>query len=118
MVCMSTLSVNIFETPSAVVVRLEGEAGIRAADELQAPFRKITEARPSLVVLDLAELQFVASLFLGLLVNFRKGIVYQGGRIQMAAVQPNIRDILKVTRLEELFEFVESAPQEPQASVS
>ena len=114
---MNTLSVRIFETPEAVVIKLEGDAGLRAADGLQAPFARIKEARPARVVFDLAGLRFAASLFLGLLVDLRKGIVYQGGRLQLAAVQPNIRELLHVTGLEELFEFIAEAPAE-QASAA
>ena len=110
---MRTLSVNIFETPEAVVIRLAGEASYTAADDLQVPFQRVIAARPRLVVLDLADLEFVASLFLGLLVNLRRGITIQGGQVQMAAVQPNVREILQVSKLEGLFEFIEAAPQPP-----
>jgi len=113
---MSQLNVNIYETADAVVIRLEGEAGIRAADGLQVPLQRITGARPALVIFDMTELQVVASLFLGLLVNFRRGLVAQGSRIQMAGVRPNIRELFQVTRLEELFEFVSAAPPSPNAA--
>ena len=110
---MGTLSVNIYEAPGAVVVQLKGEAGIKAADGLQSPFQRITAARPPLVIFDLAELEFAASLFLGLLINFRRGMASQGGRVQMACVRPNIRELFQVTRLEELFEFADSVPPAP-----
>jgi anti-anti-sigma regulatory factor len=70
------------------------------------------------VIFDMTELQVVASLFLGLLVNFRRGLVAQGSRIQMAGVRPNIRELFQVTRLEELFEFVSSAPPSPNAATA
>ena len=54
--------------------------------------------------------QLRCDLDLGLLVDLRKGIVYQGGRLQLAAVQPNIRELLQVTGLEDLFEFIPEAP--------
>jgi anti-anti-sigma factor len=116
---MSTLNVNIYEADGAVVIRLEGEAGIRAADGLQVPFQRITVAKPSLVIFDMSALEVVASLFLGLLVNFRRGLAAHGSRIQMAGVQPKIRELFQITRLEELFEFVQSAPPSPRsASIS
>jgi hypothetical protein len=85
---MNTLSVSIYEVPGAVVIRLEGDAGIKAADGLQVPLQRIRGARPPLVIFDMAELCFVASLFLALLVNFRRGLVSHGTRIQMAGVRP------------------------------
>ncbi|HWY85307.1 MAG TPA: STAS domain-containing protein [Gemmataceae bacterium] len=113
---MSTLSVRIYEVSGAVVIRLEGEAGIKAADSLQVPLQRVTAARPALVIFDMAELGFVASLFLGLLVNFRRGLAKHGTKIQMAGVRPNIRETFQVTRLDELFEFVTRAPPAPAAT--
>jgi anti-sigma B factor antagonist len=107
---MATLSVSIHQAPEAVIIRLEGEAGINAADSVQVAFQRISGTRPPLVVLDMTELCFVASLFLGFLVNFRRGLVSRGCRIQIAGARPSIREVLQVTRLEELFEFVALAP--------
>lgn len=107
---MPGLSVRVFETSEAVVVQLDGEAGITAADGLQMPLQRITVTRPAVVVFDMANLTFVASLFLGMLVRFRRGVVKHGTRVQLAGVRPNILDVLRTTRLEELFEFVASAP--------
>jgi anti-anti-sigma factor len=115
---MSSLSVNIYETSDAVVIRLEGDAGLRAADGLQVPFQRIIVARPSVVIFDMAELQFAASLFLGLLVNLHRGLAKHGTKFQMAAVRPNIRELLEITRLEEFFEFVATAPPPPGAAAT
>jgi anti-anti-sigma factor len=114
---MSALRVKIYRASEAVVVRLEGEAGIKAADALQAPLQRILGVRPSLVVFDLAELQFMASLFLGTLVNFRRGIAYYGGKVQLAALRPNILEVLQISRLLELFELVDVAPARPPVAV-
>src|SRR5262245_34548162 len=107
---MNTLSVNIFESPGAVVIRLEGDAGLQAADGLQIPFQRIVGARPPLVVFDVEKLNYAASLFLGLMVSLRRGVVSQGGRVQMAGVQSALREVLQMTRLAELFEFIPAAP--------
>jgi anti-anti-sigma factor len=108
---MPTLGINIFETPKAVVIQLSGQAGYEAVDGLQVPFQRVVVARPRLVVLDLAGLDFAASLFLGMVVNLRRGIVMQGGQVQMAGVRPNLREILQVSKLDALFEFIDAAPQ-------
>jgi len=107
---MNGLSVRVIETAEAVIVQLEGEAGITAADGLQLPLQRLTVKRPAVVVFDMAELTFVASLFLGLLVNFRRGLIKHGTKVQLAGVRPNVLDVLRTTRLEELFEFVAAAP--------
>lgn len=108
---MSTLRVDITESPEAIVIRLEGEAGLAAADGIQAPFNAVIARRPAVVVLDLAGLLFAASLFLGTMVGFRRGVVRQGGRVKIAGLTDRMRDILTSTRLIELFEVVETVPE-------
>ena len=110
---MNTLSINVFETPSFVVVRLEGQGGFRSGDLLEEPLRRIGEGKPSLVVFDLAKLTFVASLFLRQLVMFRRNMSNHKGVVQMAAVQPQVREVLRAAGLEELFEFIPEAPAVP-----
>jgi anti-anti-sigma factor len=113
---MSKLRIKIWETSEAVVIRLEGEAGLKAVERLDLPFRQIVAAKPSLVVFDLKGLRYAASLFLGSLVNFRRGITQGEGKVQLAGVQPNIRELFQSTGLEGLFEFITTAPEAPANS--
>ena len=108
---MSSLHIKILETSEAVVVRLAGDAGFKAVETLDLPLRRIVAAKPALVVFDLSELFFAASLFLGSLVNFRRGITYGGGKVQLAGVQPGIRELFQTSGLEGLFEFIATAPE-------
>jgi anti-anti-sigma factor len=110
---MNPLHVEIYESPEAVVIRLEGEAGLAAAEGIQAPLSLVVARRPAVVILDLADLLFATSLFLGTMVGFRRGIVRQGGRVKIVGLTERMRGILTSTRLIDLFEVVE--PVSPSA---
>lgn len=110
---MNTLSIAVFETPGTVVIRLEGNAGFRSSELLEGPMKRIGETRPNLVIFDLAKLQFIASLFLRQIVLMRRDMAAYSGRIQLAAVQPQVQEVLRAAGLEELFEFVPVAPPIP-----
>ena len=69
---MSTLTFELNELPEAIVVRLCGEAGTEAASAMQMHMMGLTVRRPALVVFDLAEVDFMASLFMGSLVTFQR----------------------------------------------
>src|SRR5262249_45089217 len=58
---------------------------------------------PSLIVFDMAGIGFAASLFMGALVAFRRGIVRNGGQVRLAALQPNVEAAFRTARLGELF---------------
>ncbi len=63
-------------------------------------------------VIDLADVEFLASACIGVLVGFMQDIEHAKGRIALAACQPNVAFLFKVTRLDTvfpLFDDVESA---------
>src|SRR5262249_53379281 len=96
---------DINEEPQWVVVRLVGEGNYLAAESLQRSLTGLTVRRPSLVVFDLSELSFVASLMLGVLINFRRGLVRNGGRGVLPSLQPNVFEVLQAAGLHEVFEI-------------
>ena len=105
---VAALQVELVETPQAVVARLIGEGGVMAADALQFSLLGLSAKRPALVVFDLAQLVFVASLVMGALVTFRRGVVRNGGKVKLAGLKPDVLEAFRTARLDELFEISES----------
>ena len=66
------------------------------------------DPRPALVVLDLSAVSIVPSLALGLLVQTLNKCKERHQRLKLAAVQPQIRKVLKLTRLDEVFELADT----------
>ena len=62
----------------------------------------------SLFVLDLHEVEFMDSGFIGSLVTFLQDVQAVRGRIVIAAAQPNVAFLFKVTRLDQVFCLVDS----------
>jgi anti-anti-sigma factor len=85
-------------------VRLEGEAGIHAADRMQLILMRLVARRMPLVVVDLSGLTFLSSLAMGALVRFCRDLGRWGGRLKLAAIPPVIYESLQTSRLNLLFE--------------
>jgi anti-sigma B factor antagonist len=100
---MSELRIDVTETGQGFVVRLGGEGGYLAAGALQAPLTRLMARRPALVVFDLAELAFVASLLLGVLVGFRRTSARHGGQVRLTGLQPAVRETFEAAGLLSLF---------------
>jgi len=98
-----SLQVEIVPVTGGVLVRLTGEAAIGCVDRLQSSLVRVTALHPSLIVFDLAGIAFAASLFMGALVSFRRGVVRNGGQVRLAAMQPKVESAFRSARLEELF---------------
>jgi anti-anti-sigma factor len=87
---------------------LQGEAGYLDADTLHLPLLALSAQRPALVVFDMEQLAFVASVVMGALVSFRRSQKIHGGKVILAALQPTVLDSFQAARLLELFESADT----------
>src|SRR5215471_1060101 len=108
---MAALQVQTIESPHGVIVRLQGEAGYLDADTLHLPLMALSARRPVLVVFDMEQLAFVASVVMGALLRFRRSQKVHGGKVILAALQPSVLESFRAARLLELFESADSVDQ-------
>ncbi len=102
---MNSIKVDITQLPAGLVATLVGDGGITNVGPLELAFTRILAMKPALVVLDMAQFNFISSLGMGSFVALRRGVVMNGGTVKMAAVHPLVLDALKRARLDLLFEF-------------
>ena len=67
-----------------------------------------SERRPQPVVLDMSELEFIASETLGALVELHRDFRPYQQPFVLAGVHPRIREVLAVTQLDKVFELSDS----------
>ncbi len=103
----SELHIETSERDGVTIVRLVGSAGYPSADPLQVALTQLTAMRPTAVVFDAADLDFVCSMVLGVLVSFRRAMVRNNSRVSLAALKPAVLSAFETSRLNELFEIVE-----------
>jgi anti-sigma B factor antagonist len=77
--------------------------------QMQDSLMKAAEAKPKLpVVLDLTKVEFLPSLSIGALVSFMTYFKQLGRRFILVGIQPPIRDMLAITRLDKIFEMFDN----------
>jgi anti-anti-sigma factor len=77
------------------------------ADGLCAAIDQARAAAPALpFILDMARVNYAASLALGVLVGLTKEFHNRGQRLILAAVQPNMRQAFAITRLNQILEIM------------
>jgi anti-sigma B factor antagonist len=90
------------------VVAVTGELELGTAPRLrQQVVSLVGEGRRHLVV-DLAAVDFVDSLGLGVLVSALKRVRAHGGELRVAGPSPRVRSLFELTRLEEIIEVHDS----------
>ena len=100
---MEDLHISKTERDGLMIVSLSGEAHFDDGDMV---LRKLLPLQPEpnlRVVFDLSGLSFVATLILGELNEFRRGILAHGGKMVLAGLQPQIRQVFSRSRLDEIF---------------
>ena len=113
---MGKLTIKIDQRPAAAVVALSGEAGQEEADDLGKQLTTVLEGTANLVVLDLSNLTYIASLGIGPLVSFRNEMTRQGRRVVITAPPSLVRETLRRASLQRIFGIystLEEALSEP-----
>ena len=92
---------------SICVVLLSGKIDALAAEELQTALRELLTQGHSRYVFDLAALDYIGSLGLGVLVAFRNDPRVNGG-VVFCNTTPFVRSTLQVTKLDKHFRMYPS----------
>jgi anti-anti-sigma regulatory factor len=91
-------------------------AGVLEAGVLDTSLSRLAARRPARVTFDLSGLQFISSLAMGALVDFRRAAARAGGRVCLAPdLQSLVREALTRAELLGLFEVADSAKPAPPA---
>lgn len=90
------------------IVRIGGEVGATEADELRGwLIEQISPQTPGLVV-DCTHLRFIGSSGLAALLAAHQAARTAGGTLRLAAPQPQIRELLHVSRLDTILTVCDS----------
>jgi len=85
-----------------LVIRLQGRLDARAVEEIKAEFQEVTNSH---VLLNLADVSFIDSSGLGLVVSTFRRIRENEGDLSLCALSPQVRTIFELTRLHRVFDI-------------
>ena len=94
---------------SCTVVAVGGELDLDTAVELHDFLQEVTDAGAVQVVLDCAEVSFLDSSGLGVLMVWFKELRGRGGRLCVAAVQDPVAYVLRVSAVETVLDVYDTA---------
>ena len=82
---MNSLTFQTAQSPDgAIVLMPAGSAGMEAGESLDRELKKIGAAQPKHVVLDLAQVEYLSSVCIGVMVRFSQSCKIWGGRLSIA----------------------------------
>jgi anti-anti-sigma factor len=104
---MALLELKTDEGDALVRVSLSGELDISSAPALEEALGRIESGEPSLLLVDLRELEFMDSTGLRTLVSANQRARAQGRRLAIVRGPEQVDRIFSVTRLDERLEIVD-----------
>ena len=106
---MTTLDVTTSERPDGVHVGLAGELDLATAPKLEDELKRVEAGDPGVIVLDLQPLSFMDSSGLRALLAADARAREAGRRLVLVRGDERVQRVLRITRLDERLEIVDSA---------
>jgi anti-sigma B factor antagonist len=104
------------EVGTACVVRLGGELDLYNAAQVRSALVDACARAPERVIVDLAEVEFIDSTTLGILIETRAKLDHRGG-LMLAAPGLETRRALEISGLDKLFTVHDTVPEALLAKV-
>ncbi len=103
------MKINVTEKYSAAIVQLKGNVmGGPEAQEFSDTLRKLLEQDKMNIIVDLADVKFMNSSGLGMLISGYTSVKNGGGHLKLANATEKINSLLVITKLITIFEHFES----------
>lgn len=104
---MTTMDVSVAEPePGVLVVGLAGELDISNAGRIEQELRRVEGREPSIVVLDLRDLQFIDSTGLRLVVAADARARQHGWRLRVVRGPETVHRVFRITFVDKRLDFV------------
>jgi anti-anti-sigma factor len=83
-------------------IALSGRMDSAGTEQIDLRFAGLTATRTALIVVDLSQVPFLASIGMRTLVSCAKALTLRGGRMALAAPQPLVGDVLRLSGIDAL----------------
>ncbi|GBF82318.1 STAS domain-containing protein [Aphanothece sacrum] len=86
-------------------VKLCGRLDFKGTNEIEEPFKTQVESSKSPVLVDISEVNFLASIGIRFLLSNAKKLVKIGGKMVILNPQPMVEEVLKTSGIDQLIEI-------------
>jgi anti-sigma B factor antagonist len=105
----SKLISNVRRAGDAIVASITGEIDLHNSPEVRTELlRYVDEGKPSRLVLNLAGVPYMDSSAIAVLVEALQRLRKQGGKIYLTQLQPRVKGLLEIARLDTIFILADS----------
>ena len=105
-----TITINTTSTAEEkqqILVTIVGRLDTVASQECAEQWQQIMSFANGTVILDITNLEYIASSGLRLLLTLRREVQQQGGELQLKNINSKVMQILKMTGCQDMFTYAE-----------
>lgn len=96
------------EEQGATLLALEGEIDLHASPRLRAALQEIAESKTDVLLVDFSGVKYIDSSGLATLVEYVRDSKTYGGRLALFGLQPKVKMVFELVRLNELFTIADT----------
>ena len=85
------------------VISLEGEIDLHVSPRIAATLIAAVKEKPRNLIVDLAQVSYIDSSGLAVLIEAMQSIEKYGGKFALAGLQENVKPIFEIARLDQVF---------------
>lgn len=100
-----SLTITFDDYPDRVRLVLSGSAHTGAESIWSGPFTTAAELRRAKVELDLGQVDFVSSAFVGAVITLGRRVSSYGGQLRVTAIQPPVSEVFRLSKMSTLLSF-------------
>ncbi len=89
--------------PEPTIITLDGEIDLHESPNVREVLRPLIEQKVPRIYVDMAEVTYIDSSGLAVLIDAMQRIANYGGKFGLIAIRPAVRTVLEIARLDQVF---------------
>lgn len=100
------MDINITEEGNTITATFDGRLDTVAAQQIAETIEPLLQNADQNIILDCEKMPFISSSGLRIFLKIRKEVAAQGGKMYLKNVCPDVMQVFKMTKLDDIFETI------------
>ncbi len=100
------MTINITEEGNTITAAFDGRLDTVAAQQISETIEPLLQHADCNIILDCGKMPFISSSGLRIFLKIRKEVAAKGGKMYLKDVCPDVQQVFKMTKLDDLFETI------------
>lgn len=101
------MNITLTEDGNQVVATFDGRLDTVAAQQIAETLDPLMEHADRVIILDCEKMPFISSSGLRIFLKIRKEVSAKGGKMYLKNVCPDVMQVFKMTKLDDIFETID-----------